>query len=46
MIKRLIIALVFSLFVYTREAYAVFDFIATLESQLENIPKKFGQKKL
>lgn len=43
MIKRLIIALVFSLFVYTREAYAVFDFIATLESQLENVPKKLGK---
>lgn len=48
MIKRLIIALVFSLFVYTREAYAVFDFVATLESQLEGVQKKFSgiQEKL
>jgi parvulin-like peptidyl-prolyl isomerase len=43
MVKRLIIALVFSLFVYTREAYAVFDFVATLESQLEGFQKTLSK---
>lgn len=41
--KRLIIALVFSLFMYTREAYAVFDFVATLQSQLEGFQKTLGK---
>ncbi len=43
MIKRLTLALIFSLFVYTREAYAVFDFVATIESQLESFQKTLGK---
>jgi hypothetical protein len=43
MIKRLTLALVFSLFMYTQEAYAVFDFVATIESQLEGFQKTLGK---
>ena len=43
MIKRLILALLFSFFVYTREAYAVFDFVATIQSQLEGFQKTLGK---
>jgi hypothetical protein len=43
MIKRLILALLFSIFVYTREAYAVFDFVATVQSQLEGFQKTLGK---
>lgn len=37
--KKLLIALIFSMFLYTKEAYAVFDFIAAIQSQVESVEK-------